>query len=419
MATSGIQSIKYTGSVSYERREKLHDALRKLSKLIDSKRESLSSDFWLEALDPNHHHAPFLKGLLPYFKPINSEISFWEFVSRNPNEALNKDLWLTPSERRPYQARPYQSRVADLVTLSRRTLQREPFIEGPFQHVFYDAPLIEGKYKFVLDKDALYVTEDTNSNFSHASFLGGSAVDSAGTLTFSEGLVTEVSLHSGHYKPKYRAIYPILQWLKTNEIFQQPIRVSIYQELTNGSLKVIENTVSPGKAHLPIALWGDLSHKNEINWYLSEPADDDIEEMTGAKLYTPGAGMISEGEFDFVLSESELFLEKGAFPITNQKLPTLVKNIPTSSSGQLRFEKGEIVKINLFSRYFKPTKDQIYPILNWAQKRDLFAKEVIVILPSQSPSGRFETEIYKLSARHFSGSIREWESCRVSPNSGR
>ena len=86
-----------------------------------------------------------------------------------------------------------------------------------------------GECIFVARRDGKIYANDpdipVNTSIHHSSFISGKSVMCAGTLRAQDGKITEVTVLSGHYKPRRKELLQFLAFLKTNNIDLSQIKV--------------------------------------------------------------------------------------------------------------------------------------------------------------------------------------------------
>eukprot|EP00397_Hematodinium_sp_SG-2012_P035537 GEMP01038237.1.p1 GENE.GEMP01038237.1~~GEMP01038237.1.p1 ORF type:complete len:288 (+),score=66.98 GEMP01038237.1:148-1011(+) len=181
-------------------------AVSKVKKLVGQRRLSgyqasaedkqvlvLMVQHWLEATDENHRYGGHL---LPYY-------NVWK--ESDTTESFFK--WLDDGE----------GRTVDLEKCSRYVLgtehvkyctiiERERYVVMPNSegklHFVQSGDVVNGEMIFVMGpKGILFMGTKERGRFHHSSFLGGGAVLVAGSAIVTDGIFTNISPHSGHYRP--------------------------------------------------------------------------------------------------------------------------------------------------------------------------------------------------------------------------
>jgi hypothetical protein len=181
----------------------------------DEKKLLLGIMHWLEATDPSHRYGGNLKYWYNIWKDADTTDGFWEWLDNGPG----KDMDTEECTRETLD----KSQVKYLTIIERESYFVEPK-DGLLRYT-QSGDVVDGPKIFVMDpKGAFYMGDKKRGRFHHSSFLAGSPVLVAGSAVLAQGKFTELTPHSGHYRPRKEDFQDFAQKLKdegvSEEIFE-------------------------------------------------------------------------------------------------------------------------------------------------------------------------------------------------------
>lgn len=171
-----------------ELRSKLRIAARKLGQIrkgVSEGLKPLGEYYWLEAMDPHHRYARWLRPYFRIWRESSTDKGFFEWLREN---------------RDAFSVKPTEVRRVVHLSEEQRNNYVAKVVNGEIRTAAEGSKPLNGDYVFVIGKDkTFYVGKYERGRFSHGSLLGGKPVIAAGMLRFTNGKLVTFNDKSGHY----------------------------------------------------------------------------------------------------------------------------------------------------------------------------------------------------------------------------
>ena len=167
---------------------------------------------WLELTDKQHRYAKNLRCYYREWERLDRPCAFWVWLDTAPLVSLQE----CPREKLQRERVAYldcdAERLPYVVEVHSGHFYR-PAHAGGERSLFSTS---EGDWIFVMSPArVLFCNRKRKASFHHTSFLGGGPCLAAGQLIVQDGVLSELYLHSGHYRPTDQHLHHLLAHLRT------------------------------------------------------------------------------------------------------------------------------------------------------------------------------------------------------------